>query len=80
MAVVIIKILEEMATIYAMPKEITFIIPMPILVVKISLMLRINRHMVIQIMVVIIASSMIDLPIHLHPNNLFYLGSSNRMM
>ena len=81
--VVTIKILVEVAEIYVMLNAITFTIPMPILVVKISLVVKTNHHMAKQmvmlvIMAVVIANSLIDL--QTHPSHLFYLGSSNQRM
>ena len=81
--VVTIKILVEVAEIYVMLNAITFTILMPILVVKISLVVKTNHHMIKQmvilvIMAVVIGNSLIDL--QTHPSHLFYLGSSNQRM
>lgn len=82
--VVTIRILVEVAEIYAMLNAITFIIPMRILVVKISLVVKTNQHMVKQMVQVIMAevavigNSLIDL--QTRPSHLFYLESSNRRM
>ena len=82
--VVTFKILVEVAEIYAMLNAITFTIPMPILV-KISLVVKTNNHMVKQMVMLAImavavvkANSLIDL--QTHPSHLFYLGSSNQRM
>ena len=64
--VVTIKILVEVLEIYVMLNAITFTILMPILVVKISIVVKTNHHMVKQmvmlvIMAVVIGNSLIDL-------------------
>ena len=64
--VVTIKILVEVLEIYVMLNAITFTILMPILVVKISLVVKTNHYMVKQmvmlvIMAVVIGNSLIDL-------------------
>ena len=79
--VVIIKTLVEVEAIYEMLNAITFTIPMPILVVKISLVVKINQLMVKQmviIMAVVIAKSSIEK--QTRRSHLFYLESSNRKM